>query len=97
MNLTQRIRDAARDPQRRTQVCWRVVEGWAGTLPLLLIVLGVALEYDLPGHLLGFLVALALLGPLWEFLLYELLLEPKGKSGPYWERTPPAGKTFRYW
>ena len=38
-----------------------------------------------------------LAGLLAEFVVYEYILEPLGLSGPYWERTPPDGKTFTRW
>lgn len=86
VGLTRMLLDWLHDPQRRKQVCARVVESYYPAIPWALYIWGW-------WGILG-----ALLAPLGEFLLYEFVLEPFWPwVGPYWERGPREGKTFVKW
>ncbi len=84
MILLRRVRDALLDPVRRRHVLARVAES---ALPVAGALWIAAVR---PGWLLGLTAAVVLA----EFLLYELVLEPLGWAGPYWERGPRDGETF---
>lgn len=76
------------DPQRRAQVWWRCVESWGGGWAILLL----ALLFH------SWLILTAWLSlPLFEWLLYEFLLEPFTNTRNYWEGLPRLGTTFRRW
>ncbi len=85
MILLRRVRDALLDPVRRRQVLSRVAES---ALPVTgaLWVAGVGSVLSLIGLTAATIIA--------EFLLYELVLEPLGWAGPYWERGPRDGATY---
>jgi hypothetical protein len=91
------LTDWLHDPQRQWQVLWKVVEVAVGILVALAVY--AAWTRRRRGRLgLASIVAAALLaGILVGFLVYEFVLEPLRLAGPYWERGPVPGTTFRRW
>jgi len=77
-----RIVDAWVDPLRRRNVLARIVESVVPAFLVLVFLVGLDAFW---------LVLFIVLG---EFLLYELVLEPWGLSGHYWERGPRDGEVF---
>lgn len=84
------------DPQRRKQVCARVVETVVPSfLVLALIRYLTSIWYSISWLTVGISVAVIVIG---EFLFYEFILEPFWSwVGPYWERGPRDGTTFTRW
>lgn len=86
VGLWRMLTDWFRDPQRRKQVVWRVVESWLPVFVMLWPVLG----WRDAAQIGAYIVVVG-------WLLYEFVLEPLGWAGPYWERGPAEGTTYRYW
>jgi hypothetical protein len=82
VGLWKMLTDWLKDPQRRWQMWLRVLETY---IPATLVLL-----YPCGAWALAYAAAITL----GEFLLYEFVLEPYCGAGPYWERTPPDGKSF---
>lgn len=97
VGLWRTLTDWLDDPQRRWQVCWKVVEVLVAILvALALFWAGMRKKRSRLGAV-AIVVAAAAGGTLASWLAYEFILEPLGLAGPYWERTPAAGTTFRHW
>lgn len=96
------IRDAILDPQRRKHVISRIIEGFLPTFAIVFLLLMASNGWYWP--LMGMIVSAVAAGlsTVGQFLLYEFVLEPLGKTknpifttGRYWERGPREDETFK--
>jgi hypothetical protein len=85
------------DPQRQSQVMWKVVEVSVAVLVGLAIFAVATRRNRHPLARAAIVVAAVAMGTLVSWLTYEFILEPMRLAGPYWERTPVPGTTFQRW
>ncbi len=96
VGLRRMLTDWLYDPQRRSQVFWKIVEVGVGIVVALAIYsAGMRKRQSRTGAALVIVSAVAA-GILASWLLYEFILEPLRLAGPYWERGPVPGTVFRY-
>lgn len=97
VGLWRMLTDWLSDPQRRWQVLWKTVEvGIAVLVALAIFQAGMRKRPGRPAAVAIVVAALAA-GILASWLAYEFIFEPLRLAGPYWERTPALGTTFRRW
>lgn len=97
VGLWRMLTDWLDDPQRRWQVFWKAVEVVIAILVALATFwAGMRKKPGRPAAI-AVVITAAAVGVLASWLAYEFILEPLGLAGPYWERTPAAGTTFRHW
>ena len=89
VGLWRMLTDWMYDPQRRIQVRWTVINFLFGC------VAAIEIAYWPVGW--WRLMAAPIVGWLLHWGLYEFVLEPLKLAGPYYERTPAEGTTFKYW
>lgn len=97
VGLWRMLTDWLHDPQRRWQVFWKTVEvGIAILVALAIFQAGMRRRPGRPAAV-AIVVAAVVAGILASWLAYEFIFEPLRLSGPYWERTPAPGTTYRWW
>lgn len=97
VGLWRALTDWLHDPQRRWQVIWKAVEVGVG-ISAALTIFAAGMRKKRSRLAIAVLIAAAVAaGIIGSWLVYEFILEPLGLAGPYWERTPAPGTTFRRW
>lgn len=89
VGMRRMLTDWWRDPQRRIQVRWSVIN----------FLFGCVAAAEIAYWPVGWwrFAAGPAAGWLLHWGLYEFALERLGLAGPYYERTPAGGTTFKYW
>lgn len=97
VGLWRMLTDWLHDPQRQWQIFWKAVEIAVAILIALAIFAAGTRKRRSRLATVGVVAAGVIAGIAGGWLVYEFVLEPLGLAGPYWERTPVPGTTFRRW
>ncbi len=97
VGLWRTLTDWLYDPQRQWQVFWKVVEVAVAVLAALAVFTALGRKRRSRMAMAGIVAAAVAAGVLAGWLVYEFILEPLRLAGPYWERGPVPGTTFKRW
>jgi hypothetical protein len=97
VGLWHMLTDWLDDPQRQWQIFWKVVDISVSILVALAVFAVGTRGKRTCLRTVWIVVAAVAAGVLAGWLVYEFVLEPLRFAGPYWERTPAPGTTFRRW